>query len=76
MKISYEDARRQRVQTLLDENPEKKYVVVVMNDPDDDPVPVAIGIRGQATFEVLIPRSKYDPFMLLDLVAKHGGTMQ
>jgi hypothetical protein len=67
------EARRQRVLAVLAERPGIKYAVVV-DSPDVDPVIVALGIRGQATCEIRIPREKFDPFLLLDLIERHGGT--
>ncbi len=68
------EARRQRVLAMLAQRPGIRYAVVVDN-PDTDPVIVALGIRGQATCELRIPRAKYDPFLLLDLIERHGVTM-
>ena len=67
------EARRQRVLAMLAERPGIRYAVVVDN-PDADPVIVALGIRGQATCELRIPREKFDPFLLLDLIERHCGT--
>ena len=68
------EARRQRVLTMLAEQPGIPYAVVVDN-PDTDPVIMVLGIRGQATCELLVPREKFDPFLLLDLIGRHCGTI-
>ena len=68
------EARRQRVLTVLAEQPGIPYAVVVDN-PDTDPVIMVLGIRGQATCELLVPREKFDPFLLLDLIGRHCGTI-
>lgn len=68
------EARRERVLAMLAERPGIKYAVVVDN-PNADPVIVALGIRGQATCELRIPREKYDGVLLLDLIERHGGTV-
>ena len=68
------DARRQRVLAMLSEQPGIKYAVVV-DDPDTDPVILALAIRGRATFELRIPREKYDTFLLITLIDRHGGTV-
>jgi len=68
------EARRQRVLTVLAEQPGIPYAVVVDN-PDTDPVIMVLGIRGQATCEFRVPREKFDPFLLLDLIGRHCGTM-
>lgn len=44
-------------------------------DAEGDPVPVAVAIRGKGTCEVHIPAARFDPFALLDLVARHGGAL-
>ena len=42
---------------------------------------LALAIRGAfpdggtVTCELAIPRAKYDPFLLLDLIERHGGTI-
>lgn len=65
---------------MLAEQPGMRYAVVVDN-PDTDPVSVALGIRGAmpdgsiVTCELRVPRAKYDPFLLLDLIERHGGTV-
>lgn len=72
--------RRQRVLGLLAERPGIRYAVVVDN-PDTDPVILALAIRGAmqdggtVTCELHIPREKYDPFLLLDLIERHGATV-
>ncbi len=68
------EARRQRVLAVLAERPGIKYAVLV-DSPDADPVIVALGIRGHATCELRIPREKFDPFLLLDLIERHCGTV-
>ena len=73
-------ARRQRVLAALAERPGIRYAVVVDN-PDIDPVIVALGIRGAmpdgsfVTCELRVPLTKFDPFLLLDLIARYGGTV-
>jgi len=63
------EARRQRVLAMLAERPGIRYAVVVDN-PDTDPVILALAIRGRATCELQIPRAKYDPWLLLDLIER------
>jgi hypothetical protein len=68
------------VLTLLAERPGIRYAVVVAN-PDTDPAILALAIRGAmqdgsiVTCEFRIPREKYDPFLLLDLIDRHGATV-
>jgi len=68
------ETRRQRVLAMLAERPGNRYAVVVDN-PDTDPVILALAIRDKGTCELRIPREKYDPFLLLDLIERHGGTV-
>jgi hypothetical protein len=67
------EARRQKVLAMLAANPSARYAVVT--DTGADPVILALAIRGQATCELLIPRDKYDGFLLLDLLNRYGGTI-
>ena len=68
------EGRRQRVLTMLAANPLLRLAVVC--DAEGDPVPVAVAIRDKGTCEVLIPAARFDPFGLLELVGRHGGTVQ
>lgn len=67
------EARRKRVVALLAADSTRRLAVVC--DSSGDPVPVAIAIRGKGTCEVQIPATRFDPFKLLELVARHGGTL-
>ena len=68
------EARRQRVIAMLAENPNVRRAVVV-DDPDTDPVLVAVGIRDVATFELVIPAARFDAFKLLELIERYGATL-
>jgi len=68
------EARRQRVLTMLAERPGTRYAVAVDN-PDTDPVILALAIRDKGTCELHIPREKFDPFLVLDLIERHCGTV-
>ena len=63
------EARRQRVLTMLADNPALRLAVVC--DGAGDPVPVAVAIRDKGTIEILIPAARFDPFALLELVERH-----
>ena len=65
------EARRRRVLTMLAENSNIRRAVLVDN-AHTDPVLVAVGIRGVATFELAIPAARFDAFKLLDLIERHG----
>ena len=67
------EARRQRVLDMLAGNPALRIAVVC--DGEGDPVPVAVAIRDKGHCEVHIPAARFDPFALLELVERHGGTL-
>ena len=67
------EARRQRVLDMLAGNPALRIAVVC--DGEGDPVPVAVAIRDKGSCEVHIPAARFDPFALLELVERHGGTL-
>ena len=67
-------ARRQRVRAMLAERPGIRYAVVVEN-PDADPVIVALAIRDVGTCELAIPAANYDAFALLAVMERHGATV-
>lgn len=67
------EARWQRVLAMLDEQPGIRYAL--MTDTDAEAVILALAIRGVGTCEVLIPKAKFDPFLLLDLIERHGATV-
>jgi hypothetical protein len=61
---------------MLAANPALRLAVVADAEVKaGDPVPVAVAIRGKGTCEVHIPASRFDPFKLLELVARHGGVL-
>lgn len=70
---SARETRRQKVIAMLTEDPGIRYAHLV-EDPDTDPVIVTMGIRGVATFELEIPKGKFDPFAFLQFV--EGGRLQ
>lgn len=69
------EARRQRVLEILAENPTARYAVLTDTQADPEAVLLTLAIRGQATCEFRIPRARYDPFLLLDLIERHGATV-
>lgn len=75
------ESRRQRVLTMLAERPRIRYAVITDTDADPDAVILALAVRGAmpdgstVTCELAIPRTKYDPFLLLELIERHGGTV-
>lgn len=75
------EARRQRVLAMLADRQGVRYAVLTDTDADPEDVILALAIRGAmadgatVTCELRIPRAKYDGFLLLDLIARHGGTV-
>lgn len=69
------EARRQRVLAMLTANPNARYALVTDTEANPKAVILALAIRGRATCELRIPRDKYDPFLLLTLIQRHGGTV-
>ena len=70
------DARRRRVIAMLAGNPGIRYAVATDNTAEAEAVILALGIRGLATGELLIPRANYDPLKLMqqmDEYAKCGA---
>lgn len=68
------EARRQRVLAMLAAQQGIRYAVVVDN-PDTDPVIVALAIRDVGTCEFAIPAANYAAFALLALIERHGATV-
>jgi hypothetical protein len=70
------EARRQRVLAMLAERPGIRYAVVVDN-PEADPVIVALAIRDAmqdgsiVTCELRIPREKWDGVLFLEMLERH-----
>ena len=69
------EARRRRVLEMLAQNPTARYAVLTDTQADPEAVLLTLAIRGRATCELRIPRAKYDPFLLLALIERHGGTV-
>lgn len=69
------EARRTRVLEMLEEHPTARYAVLTDTTTDSEAVILTLAIRGEATCELRIPRDRYDPFLLLDLIERHGATV-
>lgn len=68
------EARRQRLLTMLERDPEVRYAVLTA-DNGQGQVIVAIGLRDTATAEYKIERTQYDGMLLLELIERHSGTI-
>lgn len=66
------ELRREKVIALMIDSPDKQRVYFTDTDSDPDNVILAIAIRHVATCEMLIPKAKYDPFKLLEIIERHG----
>lgn len=64
------ERRREKVLALLAEKPGIQRAFLTDAEADPDGVILAIAIRGVASFEMLIPREKYDAFLLLELIQR------
>lgn len=69
------EARRQRVLAMLADRQSVRYAVLTDAEAESDAVILALAIRGVGTCELRVPREKYDPFLLLDLIARHGAAI-
>ncbi len=69
------EARRQHALAMLAQHPGTRYAVLTDTEADPEAVLLTLAIRGRATCELAIPREKYDPFLLLDLIERHGATV-
>ncbi|SET27865.1 hypothetical protein SAMN05216326_11860 [Nitrosomonas marina] len=65
------EERRQKVLSMLEKNPDTLRVYITDEEADLNNVILTIAIRDLASFEMLIPKSKYDPFMLIDFINKN-----
>ncbi|GJL72971.1 MAG: hypothetical protein NMNS01_21700 [Nitrosomonas sp.] len=62
--------RRQRVNALLNKNPDKKRAYISDASTDTHNVILTVAIRGVGTFEMLIPQAKYNPWLLAEMIEK------
>lgn len=67
------EARRQRAIDLLEQQPDTQRAVVADSEADPDHVILTVAIRNIATFELMVSRDKFDPFLLLSLIDTHGS---
>ncbi|MBA2483582.1 MAG: hypothetical protein H0V39_04010 [Nitrosomonas sp.] len=70
LKESRTESRRQKVLSMLAESPDKQRAYVADMTADLDNVILTVAIKGVATFEMLIPKNRYDPFFLIEIFNK------
>ena len=68
------EERRKKILNMLADKPDSQRVFITDLDSDFDNIILTIAIKDQYSFEMLMPKNKYDPFMILELISK--GTMQ
>ena len=67
--------RRQKVIAMLEAAPGTQRAIYTDTESDPHNVILAVAVRAcQQTCELLIPKAKYDPWRLLELVERHGQT--
>lgn len=64
------ERRRLKVLAILAENPNTPRAIITDVESDPDNVILTIAIRDQYSFEMAIPRDKYDPFVILELISE------
>jgi hypothetical protein len=69
------EARRQKVLTMLESTPGTQRAIYIDIDSDPHNVILTVAVRNLATCEMLIPKTKYDPWRLLELIEQHGQAM-
>ena len=67
------ETRQAKVFAKLDADSTLSRAYCVDASADPDQVIVTFAVRSFATYELAIPRAKYDPWQFLELFEKHGG---
>lgn len=68
--------RRQKVIAMLKAEPDIQRAIYVDADSDPYNVTLTVAVRTcRQTCEMLIPRDKYDPFVLRQLMERHAQTV-
>ena len=66
------EQRREKVLKILEERPEIQRAFVTDTGSDKHNVILTLAIRNAGTCELLIPKHKYDPFVVLETIKKSG----
>lgn len=66
------EQRRKKVLKMLEDRPEIQRAFITDTETDPDHVILTMAIRDVASFELSIPRCKYDPFLLLEIIERGG----
>ena len=68
-----QEARRQKVIAMLEAAPATQRAILTDADSDPHHVILTVAVRScQQTCELLIPKAKYDPWRLLELIERTG----
>ena len=62
--------RRQKALLILAENPDKQRAFITDDAVDNENIILTVAIRDLASFEMLIPKTKYDPFLFIEFIDK------
>lgn len=65
---SKREERRAKVLTILADNPNTQRAFIADMDSDPENVLLTIAIRDQYSFEITIPKAKYDSFGVLETI--------
>ncbi len=65
------DERIEKMVAKLQGDPSLRYSMEVHTEVDPEAVILTVAIRGKGSCELRIPKAKYDPFLLMDLIDKH-----
>lgn len=64
---------RQKVIAMLEAAPDTQRAIYTDTESDPHNVILTVAVRAcQQTCEMLIPKAKYDPWKLLELIERHG----
>ena len=70
-----DEVRRTRLEPVLklmaEDNQAREFNCVTDGESDPDYVILAFAIRGEGSGEMSIPKEKYDPFLLMEILDKH-----
>ena len=67
------ESRRKKVLAMLKAAPEINRAIYPDTESDKENVILAIAVRHVATFEMLVPKARYDPWQLMQLMNSAKG---
>jgi hypothetical protein len=68
------ETRQQKAIAMLEAAHYTQRAIYTDSDSDPHNVILTVAVRNIATCEMLIPKEKYDPWRLLELIERHGQT--